>query len=141
LLERYISDINKHSDSVLGNLAWVHCIHKPHKNPETKSLGNEGEANLIATCCAQLLYVLDTCSSSLHLQTNSSSKPVELTHSIVDSHENNLGTMDQIKIVILTGYAEQKLVLERILAKIASKYSSKVRFKKSLSVLKTNKNK
>ena len=66
------------------SLAWIHINAPAHDNPETKSKGNIQEARIIASCVAQLLV------------RDNASKPNE-----------------DPQIVILTGYLEQKEIIEK----------------------------
>ena len=93
IIERVCSSSSEDS---FGSLTWIHMEAAPHKNPETHSLGNEKEAEIIISCVAQLL---------LDLYSMKSRYP--------DGASNPAAT----KIAIITGYLEQKDVLERGLSR------------------------
>ena len=74
------------------SLAWVHVQGQVHANPESKSQGNERESEIVASCAAQLLMELD---SIRHRYPDNDSNPASM------------------KVVIITGYREQKDVIEK----------------------------
>ena len=77
------------------SLAWVHVQGAAHSSEESKSKGNDTEAQVVVSCVGQLLVGL---------------------HALAGRDPSGPDNPSAIKVVILTGYLEQKAVLERALA-------------------------
>ena len=86
------SNLQSNSEVTFPSLAWVHVQGKAHANPESKSQGNEAEAGIIVSCVAQLLIEL---------------------HSIRHRYPDDDNNPASMKVVIITGYREQKDVIEK----------------------------
>lgn len=84
--------------NLFGSLTWLHHESVCYK-ADSKSSGNEEEADMVAKCYSDLLYRM-VIGKSLKQTTNNK----------------------RIKIVILTPYLEQKAVLEQCLARNLMKY-------------------
>ena len=83
-----------------ASLNWIHLQSPAHVNPESHSLGNQQEADVVVSCVAQLLADLHSTSSSFP-----------------HDHENPAAT----KVIIITGYLEQKAIIEKDLCHQLSK--------------------
>eukprot|EP01036_Dinobryon_divergens_P030194 gene30194-39397_t len=83
-----------------SSLNWIHLQSPAHENPESHSLGNQQEADVVVSCVAQLLTDLHAASKGFPLD-----------------HEN----LAAIKVVIITGYLEQKAIIEKDLCHQLSK--------------------
>ena len=96
LLRRLVDDrLFSSDDETFPSLAWIHVQEAAHSNQETRSKGNDAEAQIIVSCVGQLLVGL---------------------HALSQTCPPGPTNPSTIKVVILTGYLEQKAVLERALA-------------------------
>ena len=88
LLQRFC-ETGKNGSSSLN---WIHIQSPAHENTESHSLGNQQESEVVVSCVAQLLTDLDSIKNHFPLDKN-----------------NPAAT----KVVIITGYLEQKALIER----------------------------
>jgi hypothetical protein len=92
-----------------SSLVWINFRSKSHKHRETGSSGNEDEAKLVASSCAQLLVGLYNATKG----NARSTQPQQEDHL---QHGHPPSESSPLKVVILTGYKEQVQLLDRHLA-------------------------